>query len=129
MLCAKQQNGWIPHVRQMATRCFCPPDKRAPRGPTCVSQPCAWQSWHQRDISLTSTNLVICCALCCALLCPVVPALWLSMKFKFAIFLHFSRWSAEAVSPSSSPYKTFHHKSRNFMQPLKVDCKGAIDAS
>mmetsp|Transcript_34982 Transcript_34982/g.75544 ORF Transcript_34982/g.75544 Transcript_34982/m.75544 type:complete len:136 (+) Transcript_34982:207-614(+) len=79
-------------ARQMATRCFCPPDKRAPRGPTCVSQPCA---------------------------------LWLSMKFKFAIFLHFSRWSAEAVSPSSSPYKTLSKtlaSNRIGSWPTKLTC-------
>lgn len=35
--------GFRTRARQMATRCFCPPDKRPPRGPTCVSQPCAWQ--------------------------------------------------------------------------------------
>mmetsp|Transcript_7143 Transcript_7143/g.12323 ORF Transcript_7143/g.12323 Transcript_7143/m.12323 type:complete len:104 (-) Transcript_7143:1196-1507(-) len=26
-------------ARQMATRCFCPPDRRLPRGPTLVSRP------------------------------------------------------------------------------------------
>mmetsp|Transcript_75850 Transcript_75850/g.120175 ORF Transcript_75850/g.120175 Transcript_75850/m.120175 type:complete len:102 (+) Transcript_75850:433-738(+) len=36
-----KMGGFRTKARQMATRCFCPPDKRAPRGPTCVSQPCA----------------------------------------------------------------------------------------
>mmetsp|Transcript_130273 Transcript_130273/g.278398 ORF Transcript_130273/g.278398 Transcript_130273/m.278398 type:complete len:156 (+) Transcript_130273:325-792(+) len=33
--------GFRTKARQMATRCFCPPERRFPRGPTCVSQPCA----------------------------------------------------------------------------------------
>mmetsp|Transcript_4984 Transcript_4984/g.9050 ORF Transcript_4984/g.9050 Transcript_4984/m.9050 type:complete len:178 (+) Transcript_4984:44-577(+) len=31
--------GFRINARQMATRCFCPPDRRPPRGPTSVSKP------------------------------------------------------------------------------------------
>mmetsp|Transcript_93785 Transcript_93785/g.114879 ORF Transcript_93785/g.114879 Transcript_93785/m.114879 type:complete len:121 (-) Transcript_93785:162-524(-) len=31
--------GFRIRARQMATRCFCPPDKRLPRGPTSVARP------------------------------------------------------------------------------------------
>mmetsp|Transcript_49149 Transcript_49149/g.117154 ORF Transcript_49149/g.117154 Transcript_49149/m.117154 type:complete len:176 (+) Transcript_49149:155-682(+) len=36
----------------------------------------------------------------------VCHPLWPSMKVKFAIFLHCSRWSGDTSSPSSSPYTT-----------------------
>mmetsp|Transcript_75759 Transcript_75759/g.209041 ORF Transcript_75759/g.209041 Transcript_75759/m.209041 type:complete len:168 (-) Transcript_75759:1573-2076(-) len=35
-------------ARQMATRCFWPPDSLAPRGPTCVSQP--WALWLSKKV-------------------------------------------------------------------------------
>mmetsp|Transcript_29399 Transcript_29399/g.66233 ORF Transcript_29399/g.66233 Transcript_29399/m.66233 type:complete len:160 (+) Transcript_29399:239-718(+) len=41
--------GFRRRARQMATRCFCPPERRLPRGPTCVCQPCAlWLSINVR---------------------------------------------------------------------------------
>mmetsp|Transcript_57944 Transcript_57944/g.138020 ORF Transcript_57944/g.138020 Transcript_57944/m.138020 type:complete len:147 (-) Transcript_57944:3428-3868(-) len=38
---SSSNGGFRTKARQMATRCFCPPERRLPRGPTCVSQPWA----------------------------------------------------------------------------------------
>mmetsp|Transcript_55487 Transcript_55487/g.171924 ORF Transcript_55487/g.171924 Transcript_55487/m.171924 type:complete len:178 (-) Transcript_55487:2567-3100(-) len=42
--------GFRTSARQMATRCFWPPESRVPLGPTCVSQPCAL--WLSRKFRL-----------------------------------------------------------------------------
>mmetsp|Transcript_12331 Transcript_12331/g.36634 ORF Transcript_12331/g.36634 Transcript_12331/m.36634 type:complete len:146 (+) Transcript_12331:237-674(+) len=45
---SRSTGGSRTSARQMATRCFCPPDRRLPRGPTCVSQP-LWLSMLSRN--------------------------------------------------------------------------------
>ena len=102
--------GFLTNARQMATRCFCPPcncnarntiklffhvgcrpDKRPPRGPTCVSHPWAWTSMWILNKANART-----------------PPKWstLSMKLRLAMPLQLSKCSLEAPSPSSSPYIT-----------------------
>mmetsp|Transcript_40988 Transcript_40988/g.89510 ORF Transcript_40988/g.89510 Transcript_40988/m.89510 type:complete len:158 (-) Transcript_40988:3358-3831(-) len=48
--------GFRTSARQMATRCFCPPERREPRGPTWVSHPCALSMKLRCAMRLHSSN-------------------------------------------------------------------------
>mmetsp|Transcript_37977 Transcript_37977/g.71219 ORF Transcript_37977/g.71219 Transcript_37977/m.71219 type:complete len:111 (+) Transcript_37977:150-482(+) len=37
---SSSKGGFRKRARQIATRCFCPPESREPRGPTSVCHPC-----------------------------------------------------------------------------------------
>mmetsp|Transcript_30968 Transcript_30968/g.72229 ORF Transcript_30968/g.72229 Transcript_30968/m.72229 type:complete len:131 (-) Transcript_30968:3350-3742(-) len=77
-------------ARQIATRCFCPPDRPVPFSPTRVSQP-------SRSSSGIATLLIE--------FLRASPS-WRSRKSKRATALHSSSTSSETPS-SSKPYRTF----------------------
>mmetsp|Transcript_50385 Transcript_50385/g.133844 ORF Transcript_50385/g.133844 Transcript_50385/m.133844 type:complete len:108 (+) Transcript_50385:709-1032(+) len=48
--------GSLSIARQIATRCFCPPDKFDPRAPTCASQPLSALMKFKCAIALQSSR-------------------------------------------------------------------------